>query len=116
MTGVQTCALPICFRKAEAETKVGFVASKKLFKRATDRNRVKRRLRAALRSLQAEWPRGFDLLFIAKHRVMTEDYEEMKEQIRKTFQKIPEALKQPPRKRQPRAKKKSSIVYKNVER
>lgn len=104
------------FRKSEEATKVGFVASTKVFKRATDRNRAKRRLRAALRDLEAEWPKNYDLLFIAKRDVITADYGDIKERVQQSFEKMPEAMKRPPQKRKPRAKKKSSVVYKNVER
>jgi len=104
------------FRQSEEATKVGFVASTKVFKRAADRNRAKRRLRAALRDLEAEWPKKYDLLFITKRDVITANYSDIKKQVQKSFAKIPEAMKRPPKKRKPRAKKKSSIVYKDVER
>ncbi len=102
------------FRQSEEATKIGFVASTKIFKRAADRNRAKRRMRAALRALEVSWPRNVDLLFIAKREVITVQFEEIKTQVLKAFEKMPEAMKRPPQKRKPRAKKKSSVVYKNV--
>ncbi|PIP60831.1 ribonuclease P protein component [Candidatus Uhrbacteria bacterium CG22_combo_CG10-13_8_21_14_all_47_17] len=99
-------------RKSGADSRVGFVASKKVFKKAVDRNRVKRRMRAALAGLQGEWPEGFDLLFIIKREVMSVAFAELKEAVRQTFVKIPETMKKPPKKRTPRAKKPSSIVFK----
>ncbi len=104
------------FRKAEDATKVGFVASTKIFKRAADRNRAKRRLRAALRALEPEWPKNFDLLFIAKRDVITAEFSDIKKQVKRSFEQMPEVMKRPPQKRKPRAKKKSSVVYKNVDR
>lgn len=104
------------FRKSEEPTKVGFVASTKVFKRASDRNRAKRRLRAALRSLEPKWPSMFDLMFIAKRDVLAADFDEIKRQVEHVFEKMPEAMKKPPANRRPRAKKKSSVVYKGVEK
>lgn len=104
------------FRKSEEATKVGFVASTKIFKRAADRNRAKRRLRAALRALESEWPKKFDLLFIAKRDVIKADFDDIKKQVVRAFEKMPEVMKRPPKKRKPRAKKKTSVVYKNVEK
>lgn len=104
------------FRKSEEPTKVGFVASTKIFKRAADRNRAKRRLRAALRALEPDWPKRFDLLFIAKRETTSVEFAELKKQVIRAFEKIPEAMKRPAQGRKPRAKKKSSVVYKNVEK
>ncbi len=44
----------------------GFIISKKIDKRATVRNRVKRRIRACIEELHPKMVTGYDLLFIIK--------------------------------------------------
>ena len=58
----------VCYaanRGDERPTRVGIIVSKRLGK-ATTRNRVKRRIREAVRSLYAELPSGYDLVLIAR--------------------------------------------------
>lgn len=99
--------------RPSTETKIGFVASTKLFKRANKRNRVKRRMRAALRELKSQWPEKLDLLFIIKHDVLTQDYQKLLASIVHAFGKIPEALAKPPVPRKKlKAKRKSSVIFK----
>lgn len=101
------------FRPSQETTKVGFVASNKLFRRANKRNRAKRRMRALLRETQARWPEKMDLLFILKPDTLTAPYEALKTDILRVFEKIPEALKQPIKpKKTIKARKKTSVVYK----
>ena len=100
------------FRQSQEPTKVGFVASNKLFKRANKRNRAKRRMRAVLRETMASWPAHMDLLFILKPDVLTAPYPDLKTGVLRVFEKIPEALQQPAKPRQPKARKKSSVVFK----
>ncbi len=103
------------FRVNQMSTKVGFVASTKLFKTAVARNRVKRRMREALRLLKSEWPIKMDLLFILKPDVRDAKFSDLQQSVRRTFAKIPEALAQPPRPRPPKARKKSSVVFQKKE-
>lgn len=100
------------FRPSQEATKVGFVASNKLFKRANKRNRAKRRLRAVLREVMPSWPANMDLLFILKPETLTAPYTDLKSGVLRVFEKIPEALQQPTKPRQPKARKKSSVVFK----
>lgn len=99
-------------RPSQGKTKVGFVASKKIFKTAVARNRVKRRLREVLRLLKPEWPTGFDLLFILKAEVLKAEFEALQISVRRSFEKIPETMSKPPTPKKPKARKKSSVVYK----
>ncbi len=100
------------FRQSQTPTRVGFVASAKIFKTAVARNRVKRRLREALRALKADWPDKMDLLFIAKPEATAAEFTDLIGSARRSFEKIPEALRQPPRPRPPKARRKTSVVYK----
>ena len=101
------------FRVSQAATKVGFVASTKIFKTAVARNRVKRRLREALFLLKDSWPQKMDLLFIARPEALEADFEAILAAVKRVFEKIPEALKAPPTPRKnPKARRKTSVVYK----
>lgn len=100
------------FRPSQEATKVGFVASAKIFKTAVKRNRVKRRMREALRLVKADWPVKFDLLFVIKDEVLKAEFTDLVASVRRSFEKMPEAMKQPPKPRMMKAKRKTSVVYK----
>lgn len=102
------------FRASDAPTRIGFVVSTKIYKRAHDRNRTKRRLREAIRLVQASWPEKQDILLIARPEARDADFEEIKASILHVFAKMPEAALKPIPKRKPKAKKKSSVVYKET--
>lgn len=102
------------FRASEAPTRIGFVVSTKIYKRAHDRNRTKRRLREAIRLLQASWPEKQDILIIARPEARDAAFEDIKANVLKAFEKMPEAALKPIPKRKPKAKKKSSVVYKET--
>jgi len=100
-------------RQSQDGTKVGFVTSAKVFKTAVARNRGKRRMREVLRLLKPEWPKNMDLLFILKIEVLKADFSELQAMVRRSFEKIPEAMQKPPAPRKPKARKKTSVVFKN---
>ncbi len=62
-----------------AYRRFGFVVSKKLYKLAVDRNKLKRRLRAIARELVEEG--SGDYLVIARSPVKTLDFGEIKERL-----------------------------------
>jgi ribonuclease P protein component len=84
------------------ETKVAFITSTKMFKKAVDRNRIKRRLREIIRQIWNELPPKTHLLFIAKPEARDADFQKIIDDIRHMLGKIPEAMKKPP-KMSPRA-------------
>ncbi len=98
-------------RQSKEPTKIGFVITTKMFKRANKRNRIKRRMREILRLNQVAWPQNMDLLFIAKPEALTAPFAELTTAVLHSFEKIPEALIKPVPKRPPKAKRKSSIVF-----
>ncbi len=100
------------FRASDAPTRVGFVVSTKIYKRAHDRNRTKRRLREAIRLIQVSWPEKQDILLIARPEARDAPFEDIKAAVLRAFEKMPEAALKPIPKRRPKAKKKSSVVYK----
>ena len=64
-----------------------FIVSKKISKKAVIRNKIKRRLREAVRLKIKELKPGFDNLFIALHEIETKDFKEIQEAIEKLFKK-----------------------------
>jgi len=100
-------------RPSQTATKVGFVASAKIFKTAVERNRGKRRMREALRLLKPEWPKNFDLLFVLKYEVLSADFQALTASVKHTLEKIPEAMTKPPQPRKPKARRKTSVVFKS---
>ncbi len=102
------------FRASDAPTRLGFVVSTKIYKRAHDRNRTKRRLREAVRLLQISWPERQDILLIARPEARDAPFEDIKAAVLRAFEKMPEAALKPIPKRRPKAKKKSSVVYKET--
>lgn len=105
------------FRPSQAATKVGFVASAKIFKTAVARNRVKRRLREALRLSRDMWPQKMDLLFIARPEATDAEFPALLAALKRVFEKIPEALKEPPRPRKnPKARRKTSVIYRGTDK
>lgn len=100
------------FRQSQEATKVGFVASNKLFRRANKRNRAKRRMRAVLREVIPQWPPKMDLLFILKPDVLTAEYTRLVADVLHVFEKIPAALLLPVKPRSViKARRKTSVVF-----
>ncbi len=100
-------------RQSKTPTKIGFVTSTKVFKTAVARNRAKRRMRDILRQLRPTWPANMDLLFILKIEVLKADAKELHAMVVRSFEKIPEALTKPPAPRKPKARRKTSVVFKS---
>ncbi|MFA4954972.1 MAG: ribonuclease P protein component [Patescibacteria group bacterium] len=77
------------------KSKVAFITSTKVMKKAVDRNRAKRRMREAVR---ANWNLilpEMHLLFILKPEACTVEYKSMLEEVARLISKIPEALTKP---------------------
>lgn len=104
------------FRPSSQPSKVGFVASTKVFKTAVLRNRAKRRMREALRLMKTDWPKNMDLLFILKAEVVKASFPDIRSGLARLFEKVPEALSKPPVPRKKlKARRPTSVVYKGKE-
>jgi RNase P protein component len=68
-------------------------------------------MREVLRLIKQQWPEQMDLLFILKKEVLTADFQELLASVQHSFEKIPEALLQPPKPKMPKARKKTSVVF-----
>jgi ribonuclease P protein component len=72
-------------------TKVGFVVSKKIHKRAVKRNRIKRLMRESYRLLIKEGSvsdKYISLIFVASSKLIDKDFKFVDEAIRKLVYKI----------------------------
>ncbi len=70
------------------ETRIGYTVSKRVSKRAVDRNRIKRRLRAAVKDVSSYFPAGNDYVIIGRIDAMTRDYKELKNDLKYALKKI----------------------------
>ncbi len=62
---------------------VGFTVSKRISKKATERNRIKRRLRSAYRVFYPQVNRGVFLLFVAQDAILNASFDEIQIQIKR---------------------------------
>jgi len=70
-----------------AITRVGFVVSKKVSNKAVIRNKTKRRLREAARTLISNVIEGIDLVIIARPASKDKSFEEIKTEIERLIKK-----------------------------
>lgn len=87
----QTFFLPefiIKYQKNQQDSsRFTFVVSTKVDKKAVVRNRLKRQLREAIRTLLPEVVGGFDVLIIAKANALALDFASLSKQMRFALQK-----------------------------
>lgn len=75
-------------KKTEETTKIGFVVSKKIHKRAVKRNRIKRLMRESVRlyiknSNKIESCKYISLIFVASSKLLTKNFSDINEIINK---------------------------------
>ena len=78
-------------KKEDTPTKVGFVVSKKVHKRAVKRNRLKRLMRESYRLLIKEGAvpdKYISLIFVASSRLLNMNFQEVDTAIRKLVYKL----------------------------
>lgn len=69
------------------QTRVGFVVPQKVSKKATLRNKIKRRLREIVSKKRKKFKKGLDILLIACPGLETKDFWEIDETLNKLFKK-----------------------------
>jgi len=69
------------------QSRFGFIVGKKISKKATLRNKIKRRLRGLVRIKLGKIKKGFDVILIAKEGLENKDFWEIEEIINKLFNK-----------------------------
>jgi ribonuclease P protein component len=70
------------------DTKFGFVISRKIDKKATVRNRLKRLLCEAVGRLLPKIKSGYDVLFLAKRPLVRKDLGEIEKEVERMFRKV----------------------------
>ena len=80
-------------KKDDSPTKVGFVVSKKVHKRAVKRNRLKRLIRESYRTLLKESEVGnsqkyMSLVFVGTENALGKNYSEIRTSVKKILEKI----------------------------
>lgn len=68
-------------------SRFGFIVGGKVSKKATVRNKIKRRLRELVQTKLPKIKKGFDFILIAKEGLANKDFKEMEETIDKLFNK-----------------------------
>lgn len=66
-------------------SRFGFVVGKKIAKKSTDRNKIKRRLRDIVRKKLEKIKPGFDVVIIGRPEVIERDYGEIDKVVEKLF-------------------------------
>jgi len=74
-------------RNALSQTRFGFIVSQKVSKKATLRNKIKRRLREIVSKKMGKFKKGLDVLLIAHPGLETKDFWEIDETLNKLFKK-----------------------------
>ena len=75
-------------RKDNENSRFGFIVSNKISRDSTDRNRIKRALREAIRQSLWQTKRGANVLFLAKTTITKRSTEEIMRQVREALAKL----------------------------
>ena len=70
-------------------SRIGFIASKKLDKRAVKRNRARRLMREVIRDYLGKIKQGYDIILIARPPIKDADYKEVNASFNKILPKVP---------------------------
>jgi ribonuclease P protein component len=69
------------FKNSLKTTRIGFVVSQKVSKKASSRNKIKRRLRAIIKINLPSLKPGYDLIFFTKKGIIEKNFWEIKEVV-----------------------------------
>jgi len=70
------------------EKKFGFIVSKKISKRAVDRNKIRRLLAEGVKENMGEVKEGIFGIFLAKKALLGKKFEEVEKEVKEVFKKI----------------------------
>ncbi len=66
-------------------TRIGFIVSQKISKKAFLRNKIKRRLREAVKNNLSNMKSGYDLIFFTKKAIKEKDFLEIEKIVKQTL-------------------------------
>jgi ribonuclease P protein component len=72
-------------KKDDDFKKFGFIVSKKISKRAVDRNRIRRVLSEIIRNNLEKFEKGTRVVFLTKQEILGKKYEEVEREVKKFF-------------------------------
>ena len=75
------------FENSLKTTRIGFVVSQKVSKKASSRNKIKRRLREIIKINLPNLKPGYDLIFFTKKGIIKKSFWEMKEVVEQILKK-----------------------------
>lgn len=76
------------FERGDAlPSKFGFVVSNKISKKATERNKIKRAMREAVRGVVEKTKLGYDIVFLVKQRLVLKENSGIGEEIKEALVK-----------------------------
>lgn len=81
----QLFGLGVLARGDNNDSQFGFIVSKKISKKAVDRNRIRRILAEQVRKMIGEIKSGYDVAFLAKAGCLEKKPEELTEEVRKAI-------------------------------
>jgi ribonuclease P protein component len=73
----------LVLKKEDEEKKFGFIISKKVSKKAVDRNKIKRRIAEVIRKNLEKFEPGIRIIFLAKKETLNKKIEEIENEIKK---------------------------------
>ena len=68
-------------------SRFGFVVSAKVYKKSTERNLLKRRMRAIVKKNLPDISPGYDYIISARPKIKNKTFKEIEEEIKKLFEK-----------------------------
>jgi len=73
----------LVLKKEDKEKKFGFIISKKISKRAVDRNKIKRRMAEVIKKNLEKFEDGTRMIFLAKREILNRKIGEIENEIKK---------------------------------
>lgn len=77
----QTPLFGYIWLKKESGKNFGFIISKKISKKAVERNRIKRLLAEAIRKNLSDFPEGIRIIFLVKTTILGKNLEEVENEV-----------------------------------
>ena len=73
----------LTYKENDDQKKIGFIVSKKISKRAVDRNRIRRILSEIVRKKLERFENGTRIIFLTKKEILGKKYDEVEKEVEK---------------------------------